>query len=286
MTGRRVFLGVIVAAGAVLFALALGNFQWRWQSDQARKHLAMASRSAGRGTYDPRELAGLPTPVVRYFAATLRPGQPIVIMATLRHRGAMDLGGGSAPRWVGFQSEQVVVTQPAGFHWDARVQAMAWPATFVRDAYIEGIGVLNAAIAGLVPVANQRGRGDMARGELMRFLAEAPWVPTALLPSQGVRWTARDDSSADATLADRGVEVTVRFRFDDAGGISGFSSAARPRAVGNRFEPTPWSGRYWNHARRNGMRIPLDAEVAWRMPEGERPYWRGHVEHAEYEFAE
>lgn len=285
MTGRRLFLGTLVVAGVLLFALALGNFTWRWHSDQARKHLGIASRSAARGTYDPRELAGLPTPVVRYFAATLRPGQPIVTSATLRHQGTMNLGDTGA-RWVRFQSEQVVVTQPAGFHWDARVRAMAWPATFVRDAYIEGVGVLQAAIAGLIPVASQRGRGELARGELMRFLAEAPWVPTALLPSQGVRWTARDDSSADATLADRGVEVTVRFRFDDTGGISGFSSEARPRAVGSRFEPTPWSGRYWNHARRNGMRIPLDAEVAWHTPAGDRPYWRGHVEHADYEFGE
>jgi hypothetical protein len=285
MKGQRLFLTGVVALGIVAFALALGNYQWRWASDQARKHLAMASRTAARGTYDPTQLAGLPTPVVRYFAATLRPGQPIVTSATLRHHGTMNLGEANA-KWVRFRSEQFVVTQPAGFHWDARVQAMPWPAMFVRDAYIEGIGVLQAAFAGVVPVASQRGRDELARGELMRFLAEAPWVPTALLPSQGVRWTAVDDSAADATLADRGVQVTVRFRFDDTGGIAGFSSDARPRAVGNRFEPTPWSGRYWNHARRNGMRIPLDAEVAWRMPGGERPYWRGHVEHAEYGFAE
>ena len=40
--------------------------------------------------------------------------------------------------------------------------------------------------------------GEVAQGELMRFFAEAAWYPTALLPSQGVRWQAVDDTSARA----------------------------------------------------------------------------------------
>jgi uncharacterized protein DUF6920 len=284
MKARTLFFVALGLAGAIGFALALGNFQWRWSSEQARRQLTLASRSANRGAYDPRELAGLPPPVVRFFAATLTPGQPIVTAATLRQRGTLNLGD-AAERWLAFDSEQFVVTVPPGFHWDARVRTPPGLATFVRDAYVEGVGVIRASVAGVVPVASTRGRGELARGELMRYLAEAAWVPTALLPSQGVRWTAVDDSSADAGLADRGLEVTLRFRFDDTGGITGVSSAARPRAVGARLVPTPWSGRFWNHARRNGMRIPLDAEVAWHTPAGERPYWRGHVERVDYQFA-
>ena len=284
MIGRRLVFLLLGLAGAAGFALALGNFQWRWTSEHVREQLARGSRSVGRGTYDPAELVGLPPPVVRFFAATLEPGQPIVTTATLRHRGTMNMGN-STERWARFDSEQFVVTSPPGFHWDARVRALPGLAAFVRDAYVEGAGLLRAAIAGVVPVEDRRGRGEHARGELMRFLAEAAWVPTALLPSQGVRWTAVDDSSADATLVDRDVQVTLRFHFDDTGGIRGVSSEARPRAVEGGFEPTPWVGRFWNHARRNGMRIPLDAEVAWRTPAGERPYWRGHVGRVDYEFA-
>ena len=56
---------------------------------------------------------------------------------------------------------------------------------------------------GLFTVAQAQGQGsdELARGEFMRWFAEAPWYPTALLPSQGVRWQAVDDTSAQATLA-------------------------------------------------------------------------------------
>ena len=275
-----VVLGLALVAG---FVVALGNFQWRWTSDQMRQQITEAGRMTGRGTYDPRELVGLPAPVVRYFAATLRPGQPIIVSASLRHRGTMNLGN-REPAWRSFRSEQLVVTQRPGFHWDARVQAMPGAAAFVRDAYVEGIGVLRAAIAGVVPVMAERGRGDLARGELMRFLAESAWVPTALLPSQGVRWAAVDDTTADATLTDGEVSVTLRFRFAREGDLVAVSSDGRPRGVEGRFVATPWSARYWNHARRGNMRIPLDAEVAWGAPGQERPYWRGHVEQADYQF--
>jgi hypothetical protein len=60
----------------------------------------------------------------------------------------------------------------------------------VHDAYVAGEGRLHATLLALITLADLRGTREMAEGELMRFLAEAPWYPTALLPSQGVRWEA------------------------------------------------------------------------------------------------
>ena len=47
----------------------------------------------------------------------------------------------------------------------------------------------------------------------------------------------------------------------------------------------PWRGRFWNYQERGGMIVPLDAEVAWLPPEGEKPYWRGHITEISYELA-
>jgi hypothetical protein len=55
--------------------------------------------------------------------------------------------------------------------------------------------------------------------------------------------------------------------------------------VGGETVPTPWRGRFWNYAERNGMLVPLDGEVAWVLPESMQPYWRGHIVAITYEFA-
>ena len=99
-----------------------------------------------------------------------------------------------------------------------------------------------------------------------------------------MRWEARDDRSASATLQEGNTSVTVLFTFDERGLIEAVRAEARGRAVGGEVVPTPWRGRFWNYEERGGMRVPMSGEGAWLPPEGERPYWRGHITEISYKF--
>lgn len=120
----------------------------------------------------------------------------------------------------------------------------------------------------------------------MRFFAEAAWYPTALLPSQGVRWDAVDEKSAKATLEDGDTKLTMLLTFTEVGLIDTVRAEARGRTVGGKVIPTPWQGRFWNYKQRAGMLIPLDGEVMWLLPDGPKPYWRGHIDEIVYELAQ
>lgn len=72
----------------------------------------------------------------------------------------------------------------------------------------------------------------MARGEFMRYFAETAWYPTALLPSQGVRWQAVDSASAHATIVDGRIALILLFGFNDAGLISSVRAVSRGAGVG------------------------------------------------------
>ena len=203
----------------------------------------------------------------------------------VEHKGTFNMGE-TTDQWKPFTSDQQVVTQSPGFDWNGRVAMM--PGLFVRvhDAYVAGEGVLHASLLGLFSVVDMRGTRDVAEGELMRFFAEAAWYPTALLPSQGVRWEAVDNRSAYATLTEGNISITMLFTFDEQGLIESVGTEARGRAVGGEVVPTPWQGRLWNYEQRGGMRVPLDGEVAWLLPEGPKPYWRGSIAEIDYEFAQ
>jgi hypothetical protein len=234
---------------------------------------------------DFRELEGLPAPAERYFRTVLEDGQPMVSGARVRHSGTFNVGR-QTDNWKPFTSEQLVVTRRPGFAWDGRVAMMLGVPVRVHDAYVAGEGILDARVIDLIPVVGMRGKGEVAEGELMRFFAEAAWYPTALLPSQGVRWEAFDERSVRATLKEGGITLTMLFTFDEQGLIDTVRAEARGRTVGDRIVPTPWHGRFWNHEERGGMLVPLNGEVAWILPEGEKPYWRGHTEEISYEFAQ
>ena len=125
----------------------------------------------------------------------------------------------------------------------------------------------------------------MAQGELLRCFAEAAWYPTALLPSQGVQWEAVDDSSATATLKDGETTATLLFRFNADDMIDSVRAEARGALIGGVIVPTPWEGRFRSYVLRDGMRIPIEGEVAWMFPAGPKPYWRGRISSMVYEFA-
>jgi hypothetical protein len=51
-----------------------------------------------------------------------------------------------------------------------------------------------------------------------------------------------------------------------------------------RHLTTPWEGRWSNYQERNGMRVSITGAVAWLLPEGREPYWRGTITSLAYEY--
>lgn len=275
-------LGALVAA--LLGLAAYGASRWAESTQALLGRLEAARLPATAARYDARELEGLPAPVQRYFRAVLRDGQRIVTAVTIEHAGSFNISQ-TGEQWKAFTSRQRVVTRRPGFVWDARVAIMPGMAVHVHDAYVAGQGILKPSVLGLYALADLRGEGEIARGELMRYFAEAAWYPTALLPSQGVRWDAVDDHSAQATMADGTLGVTMRVDFDGAGLIASILVQARGATIGNTIVATPWECRVTNYGERDGMRVPLTGEAAWLHPQGRKPYWRGMITSTAYEFA-
>jgi hypothetical protein len=278
---------VLVLLAAVLAgALIYGNTRWNQLTRELHARLDAARSAPSPARYDEtRELEGLPPPVQRFFRTALRDGAPMIAAVTVTHSGTFNISDSGGEQWKPFTSTQRVITRRPGFVWDGRVQMLPGLAVHVHDAYVAGEGILHPTIAGLFTLANLRDSGgDVAQGELMRFFAEAAWYPTALLPSQGVRWQAVDDNAARATMSDGPLTLTLLFRFAADGTIASVRADARGRTVQGKVIPTPWEGVWSNVVERDGMRVPLAGEVAWLTPEGRKPYWRGTITALTYEF--
>jgi hypothetical protein len=277
------FVGILVAA---LVALTLyGASRWNEATRALVARLEAARMPPAAARYDLRELEGLPPPVQRYFRAVLKQGQPVITSVVVQHTGTFNMGE-NKEQWKPFTSTQQVTTRRPGFVWDGRVAILPGVAVHVHDAYVAGEGILHPAIAGLFTLIDLRGTTDVAQGELMRFFAEAAWYPTALLPSQGVRWEAVDERSARATLTDGAISLTLLFTFDGHDLIESIRAQARGRTVGKTIVMTPWEGRWTNYQTQSGMRVPMTGEVAWLTPEGRKPYWRGTITSVNYTFAQ
>lgn len=285
MVGFKWALLVFALIGLAFVLLSvLGAARWSRATEALHARMDAARSPPAVTRYDPRELEGLPAPAQRYFRHVLTEGQPMVAAVTVQHEGSFNTGE-QQDQWKPFTSRQRVVTRRPGFVWDGKVQMLPGLPVRVHDAYVAGEGILHPAILGLFSLVDLRGTGEVAEGELMRWFAEAVWYPTALLPSQGVRWQAVGDRSAVASFSDGAVHLRITFRFGADGMVEAAHVAARGRTVQGRVVPTPWEGVFTNVQLQEGMRVPMTGEVAWLTPAGRRPYWRGTITSLRYEFA-
>ena len=285
------WLGLVLCllAVAAVGLSAYGSNRWTDATRTLTRRLEAARidekvRPPSPALFDSRELEGLPAPVQRYFRAVLKDGQPIIAAVTVELAGTFNLSA-TGEQWKPFTSRQRVVTRRPGFLWDAQVAVLPGVPVRVVDGYIAGEGLLHAAVLGLFTVADLHGGGEIARGELMRFFAEMAWYPTALLPSQGVRWDAIDDASANATIVDGPLTLTLLFRFNEAGLITSVRAEARGAMVGKEMVKIPWEGSWSDYQARDGMMVPLTGEAAWLRPEGRKPYFHGTLTSLTYEFS-
>jgi hypothetical protein len=262
----------------------LGSARWKQQSarDVAKLSASPTSARVKRARYDRSMVAGLPTPVVRYFRFALRQGQPMIERARIDWIGEFSI---RPRRWSPFVATQHYRMYPPGFVWDARVRLAPALPILVRDAYLDHEGSLRAAIGGVVSVANAHGTPGMAAGELLRYLGEAVWFPTALLPCNGVTWSEIDHLSATATLTDGETMVSMVVHFASTGEITGLT-ALRPRDMRGTTVLTPWVAHLSGYSAQSGMQVPCAGDVEWELPTGPLPYWRGRIAHVHYDFAE
>jgi len=274
----RVVLLVIGALAAVLvFAAMAGAWRWRAATTQWAERL---DQRPATGVVSFAGFDSLPAPVARYLRTALLEGQTRHRFAELHQEGQFLVKPPDG--WRPFTATHRLTTEPPAFLWDAAISMGPGLAMRVRDRFLDGQGSMHGALLGLVTVVRVEGTPDIAAGALHRWLAEAPWCPVALLPTEGLRWSAIDDSSSRATLTVGRTTVSADFHFGADGLIHRVFVSARMRDVNGRGVPTPWEGRFRDYTEMAGMRIPAGGDVGWILDGAWQPYFRGTIVRATF----
>ena len=273
----------VLGMTALVLVTVLAGRLWRQQESARRIEELRRPATVGRERQFTRDdLDDLPDPVRRYLSSVLPTDRSSVDSIRIQQDGELRLGDASSP-WRSFTATQHVTVDPPGFFWDASIRLAPLVSVGVRDLYRDGNGSASVSLFGVVPVDGADPSPELNEAELLRYLAEAVWYPTALLPSEGVTWEPIDDSTARATIEHGDVSASLEFSFDEDDQVTRVYAEERHRRVDDGFEPTPWSGYWYDYRTRNGMRIPMAGEVVWHLPDGDLNAWRGQVTGISYD---
>ncbi|WMT09577.1 hypothetical protein NP511_08060 [Natrinema thermotolerans] len=173
--------------------------------------LRQSANSGFEAAFTDDDVEGVPGPVREYLTNVLPQGQPYVDQVRLEQTGKLRLGDASSP-WKPFTATQHATVDPPGFYWDASIRLAPLLSLRVRDLFCDREGTASVSLFGVIPLDSATSSPELEEAELMRYLAEAVWYPTALLPAAGIEWESIDDSTAKATVEDGEYQPPFRSR--------------------------------------------------------------------------
>jgi hypothetical protein len=220
--------------------------------------------------------AGVPALVRRHVERAVDDVPP-PRQVLITQEGEMWLRPGA--RGMRFAATQRFAVERVALSWRARFPVAGPLALHVVDRFADDDGELAVRLLGL-PVQRQRGT-ETAAGEALRYLAELPWAPHALLHNRKLEWRDLDARRTEVATRVRGHRLTVELAADESGDIVRSSSRMRQRKIAGEWVATPWGGNFDGYEKLGGIRVPTFGEAYWDLPEGRYVYFRAHVRSVE-----
>lgn len=317
----RLLQGFAIIAVAVLSALV---YSWRDMTNKTARSIALLKQEFEEETIptlSPQQqqeaFHKLPPVVQTYLTKAIlnlnkndvASYNKRVKSLAMKQKGTFRMGS----HWVPFSATQYFssMLHNLGFVWDAMV-FMAEPvptfmskdahldlAFYVQDTYVQGKGLLEARLLGVVPVAHFEDSPDINAGELMRWLAESLLFPTLLLPTTekgGIQWSTaanQDPNKARLSITDphsKEPKVSLTVTFDETTGLPTSVMGMRAKASNDEYgiggvSYTRWQGVVGGFTDVEGMMIPTKFNAGWW--EGETKlelYFKGENYDFEYEY--
>lgn len=224
-------------------------------------------------------LKGLPPVIGNWLRHTGIVGKEIIRTAHLSQTGQMK----SKPdgNWMPFCAEQHFTLDRPGFHWTVDVEAMPVMNLTGRDIYKDGSGNMLIKIMSLVPVVNSKGK-EINQGSMLRFLAEAAWMPSFALSSY-LKWEESDSTTAKVTMTYGGVTASGVFKFNRNCDMVGFEAMRYfERKEGPTLEKWVIETKESDFKEFEGIRIPYKSAVTWKLKSGDYHWLDVEIAKIEY----
>ena len=145
----------------------------------------------------------------------------------------------------------------------------------VTDALVENAGCPKVTALGVIPLVRAKPTEALTRGEMLRYLAELPYAPDAMLHNPALEWREVNGNQLAVATDVGGLRAEVVFTLDPDGRVGSVRAEDRPRSVQPPTLPTPWEGQLADYRQQQGRWVPYSGQVAWVIGGQRNLYWRG-----------
>ena len=229
-----------------------------------RIHDVLLQVNIGTDSFVPELVDSLPAPAERYLRHALARGAPLARSADIHMTGSLRVG---ADDWVPFAARQRICPE-RGFIWETRISALRHLAVEGADWLLGNEAGLEYALAGWWPLRNRRDPEMLRRSAAGRLMVELAWLPAALTPQRGARWSRGDDDRAVVALPDGATPMTVVV--DKDGCLREASIVRRRVAANGETSVAPYGISVEAESLFGEVRVPSQLVMAWGIGTDDR----------------
>ena len=194
--------------------------------------------------------------------------------ATVRLRQSGEFRTSPDQNWKPMKAEQYFNVNNVEFCWRGRTGIIT-----ATDKFTGGKGSLTVKLLGFIKVVDAKG-SEVDQGEILRFLSEIVWFPSAFL-SDNIKWSAVNDNSAKATISFREISDSAIFHFNEKNQIEKIT-AKRYMESGGKFSLEDWEIGVLDYAEFDGVMIPNRCNVSWKLETGDFCWYKFEIVDIDY----
>ena len=252
------------------------NFQNLVQEETI--HLLSQNNMIENKIIDENDLKELPEPVKNWLRNSGAVGKPYISVGKVTQKAEMQMKP-EQENWMSAAAIQFTTIDNPAFIWRVDVKMNSLLNFQGRDKFENGKGEMLIKMNSLINVVNERGE-KLDEGTLQRYLGEMVWFPSLAL-SPHITWEEISDTSAKATMTNKGTKGSGTFYFNAKGDVTKFSAL---RFKGNEEEAKkqPWTMNISDYKTFEGIKVPAKMTSTWKLDEGDWTWLKLEVTDIKY----
>lgn len=247
-------------------------------TEQAEK-LIQTAKDQPEEKFNFSEIDSLPAPVQKYFRFAIDEGVNKPRFVRLKQSGQFKTNLNA--EFKDLTADQYAISHQPGFIWsgDITFAKLIW----VRgiDTYFNSEGSLLIKFMSGITISKESGK-EISQAQVVRWLLEGVWYPSAFLPSENLKWSEVDSTSAKILFKENDIEISVHVFFNENGSIAKMKTQ---RYMTTTAGPalTDYTGYFTKYKDVNGIRIPTHGEVEWNMEDQDFLYGKFDIDKIEFD---
>ena len=269
----------VMAAGIALF-MVIQHFKMAHMTESEIAELITTAQKSDVKVYSIKDIENLPAPVQRYFRYTLKEGTEYIRFARMKASGKFRRP--LQKEWVKMEAREYFSVEPPGLIFDSVMkQGPVW--FDIRDKYWRGKGGMYVNMLSGINVLKENDTRELNTTTFLRWIGEAVMFPTALLPSEYIKWKPIDENSAELEVTHGNNKGTYQVYFNDIGEIVKYESDNRYDKIDGRFQKVGSVAVRSGYKELGGFRVPTEFLITRILPDGtHEDFWQGQVTDISY----